>query len=130
MKSPFNRRQFIKRSAAIGAGAYLAGPYLSFGKISPNEKLNLGVVGTHNRAKDDIDGVQSENIVAICDVDQNFLDAAQKRFPGAKQYTDFRKMLEQKDIDAVVIGTPDHTGTRWRLWRRCRAGGTCIARSP
>ena len=109
MKSHLNRRQFIKRSAAIGAGAYFAGPYLSFGKISPNEKLNLGVVGTHNRAKDDIDGVQGENIVAICDVDQNYLDAAQKRFPGAKQYKDFRKMLEQKDIDAVVIGTPDHT---------------------
>jgi predicted dehydrogenase len=109
MKSQFNRRQFIKRSAAIGAGAYLAGPYLSFGNISPNEKLNLGVVGTHNRAKDDIDGVQSENIVAICDVDQNYLDAAQQRFPGAKQYKDFRKMLELKDIDAVVIGTPDHT---------------------
>ena len=109
MKSHFNRRQFIKRSAAIGAGAYFAGPYLSFGKISPNEKLNIGVVGTHNRAKDDIDGVQGENIVAICDIDQNYLDAAQKRFPAAKQYKDFRKMLEQKEIDAVVIGTPDHT---------------------
>ena len=67
------------------------------------------MIGTHNRAKDDIDGVQGENIVAICDVDQNYLDAAQKRFPGAKQYKDFRKMLEQKDIDAVVIATPDHT---------------------
>jgi predicted dehydrogenase len=108
MKSQLSRRQFVKRSVAAGAGAWLAGPYLSFGKISPNEKLNLGVIGTHNRAGEDIRGVRSENIVAICDIDQNFLDETQQRFPGAKQYKDFRKLLEQKDIDAVVIGTPDH----------------------
>lgn len=109
MKSSLTRRQFLKRSAAIGAGASLAGPYVAFGRISPNAKLNIGVVGTAHRAAADIKGVQSENIVAICDVDQSFLDQAHKEFPAARRYTDFRKMLEQKDIDAVVIGTPDHT---------------------
>jgi predicted dehydrogenase len=104
-----NRRQFIKRTAALAAGTATIGPYLSFGKISPNEKLNLGVIGTANRAAEDINGVQSENIVAICDIDSKFLDAAQRKFPQAKRYSDFRKLLEQKDIDAVVIGTPDHT---------------------
>jgi predicted dehydrogenase len=108
MKSQLNRRHFLKRSAAAGVGAWLAAPYLSFGKISPNEKLNIAVIGTHNRAAADIQGVQGENIVAICDIDQKFLDGAQRRFPRAKQYLDFRKMLEQKNIDAVVVGTPDH----------------------
>lgn len=104
-----NRRQFIKRAAALTAGTAAIGPYLSFGKISPNEKLNLGVIGTANRAAEDINGVITENIVAICDIDSKYLDAAQQKFPKAKRYSDFRKMLEQKDIDAVVIGTPDHT---------------------
>jgi predicted dehydrogenase len=109
MKQSLNRRQFLKRSTAVATGAWLFGPYLSFGKISPNEKLNLGVIGTANRAAADIAGVKGENIVAICDIDSKFLDAAQVKFPQAKRYTDFRKMLEQKDIDAVVVGTPDHT---------------------
>jgi predicted dehydrogenase len=108
MKSYLSRRRFLKRTTATGAGLWLARPYLSFGKISPNEKLNIGVIGTANRAGEDIKGVEGENIVAICDVDQKFLDAAQQKFPQAKQYKDFRKMLEQKDIDAVVVATPDH----------------------
>src|SRR3954470_2327142 len=94
-----NRRQFIKHSAVAAAGTWLLGPHSSFGKISPNEKLNIGVIGTAGRAAEDIKGVQSENIVAICDIDSNFLDAAQKKFPAAKRYTDFRKLLEQKSID-------------------------------
>jgi predicted dehydrogenase len=102
-----SRRQFLKRSAAIAAGTSLFGG-ISFGKISPNEKLNLGVIGTANRAAEDIKGVRGENIVALCDVDSILLDAAQQKFPNAKRYTDFRKMLEQKDIDAVVVATPDH----------------------
>jgi len=115
MKQPMNRRQFIKQSGLAGAGLYLAGANLrgqTAGQarrtISPNEKLNLGVIGTFNRAAADIDGVQGENIVAICDIDSTYLDAAQRRFPMARRYTDFRKLLEQKDIDAVVVGTPDH----------------------
>ncbi len=110
MKRHINRRQFIQRSAAAATTAWLAAPQLAFGKkLSPNEKLNLGVIGTANRAAADIAGVQGENIVAICDIDSNYLDEARKKFPQAKCHTDFRKLLEQKDIDAVVIGTPDHT---------------------
>jgi hypothetical protein len=106
--SRLTRRQFIQRSAAVTAGAWLLGPHSSFGKISPNEKLNIGVIGTANRAAADIQGVEGENIVAICDIDSNYLAAAQKKFPRARAYSDFRKMLEQKDVDAVVVATPDH----------------------
>jgi predicted dehydrogenase len=53
--------------------------------------------------------VASENIVALCDVDDNFLTAAKKKFPAATTYNDFHRLLDQKDIDAVVVATPDHT---------------------
>jgi predicted dehydrogenase len=107
-KDKIHRRQFFKQSALAAAGTWL-GTRTSFGKASPNEKLNIGMIGTANRAAADLDGVKGENIVALCDIDSNFLDAAAVKFPGAKRYSDYRKMLEQKDIDAVVIGTPDHT---------------------
>ncbi len=73
-----------------------------------NEKLNIAVVGTAGRAAANIDGVESQNIVAICDIDDALLARAGERFPRAKAYSDFRKMLEQKDIDAVVVSTADH----------------------
>ncbi len=104
-----NRRQFIKRSAVATAGTWLLGTHSSFGKISPNERLNLGVIGTANRAAADIAGVKQENIVAICDIDSLLLDKAQVKFPAAARYTDYRKMLERNDLDAIVVGTPDHT---------------------
>ena len=54
--------------------------------------------------------MESENIVALCDVDADYAGRTFERYPKAKRYTDYRKMLdEQKDIDAVVIATPDHT---------------------
>lgn len=79
------------------------------GQTSPNEKLNIGVIGSGGRGVDDIDGVKTENIVALCDVDDQRAAAMQKRFPQARTYQDFRVMLDkQKDIDAVVVATPDH----------------------
>jgi len=107
MRAPLNRRQFLTRSTVAAAGVWLADR--SFGNISPNEKLNLGIIGTANRAGDDLHYVSTENIVALCDVDAAYLADARKRFPKAVAYRDFRKMLERNDLDAIVIGTPDHT---------------------
>jgi predicted dehydrogenase len=78
---------------------------------SPNEKLNVAGIGAGGRGADDIDGVKSENIYALCDVDEKQAGGTFRRFPKAKVYYDFRVMLEKeaKNIDAVVIGTPDHT---------------------
>ena len=67
------------------------------------------MVGTANQAGWDLSQVASQNIVALCDVDDKFLDAAAQKYPSAKKYNDFRRLLDQKAIDAVVIGTPDHT---------------------
>src|ERR1700753_1778981 len=97
-----NRRQFIKRSTAAATGTWLLGVHSSFGKISPNERLNIGVIGTANRAAADIAGVKEENIVALCDIDSLLLDKAQLKFPSAARYTDYRKMLERNDLDAIV----------------------------
>lgn len=109
MKNQFSRRAFLQRTSLAAAGFWI-GAGSAFGKgRSPNDKLNIGIIGTANRAKSNIAGVEHENIVALCDVDEIFLAAAKERFPQAKAYADFRKLLEQSDIDAVVISTPDHT---------------------
>ena len=67
------------------------------------------MVGVANRAGDDLKEVSSENIVALCDIDDQYLAAAKQKYPQAKTYNDFRRLLDQKDIEAVVVGTPDHT---------------------
>ena len=109
MKTSSSRRKFLQQTALSTTALWLAGPFRSWGKISPNEKLNIGVIGTANRAGDDLKEVSGENIVALCDVDDNFLAAAAKKHPSAKTYDDFRRLVDQKDIDAIVVGTPDHT---------------------
>ena len=110
MSNRSTRRSFLKQStalaAAIGAGYWSS--RAAAAPKSPNEKLNIGLIGTANRAAANIDGVQGENIVAICDIDDHYLDAAAKRFGKATRYNDFRKLLEQTDLDAVVVSTADH----------------------
>jgi predicted dehydrogenase len=79
------------------------------GNVPPSEKLNIAGIGIGGRGEGDLDECGSENIVALCDVDEAHAARVFKKYPKAKKWTDFRKMLdEQKDIDAVVIATPDH----------------------
>src|SRR5690242_19304006 len=105
MKNQFSRRQFIWKTSTAAAGVFFIGKASSFGKhkISPNEKLSIACIGTANRAAEDIKGVQGENIVALCDVDSSLLAKAKERLAGAKTYIDLRRLMDQKDIDAVVI---------------------------
>ena len=109
MNHQFTRRQFLRNGTLATAGFVLARTGVLGKGRSPNEKLNIGVVGTANRARGNIAGVEHENIVALCDIDDTFLAAAAERHPRAKTYNDFRRLLEQKDVDAVVISTADHT---------------------
>jgi len=108
MSQRLHRREFLRNVSAVGLAAGWAGGR-SFGAPSPNEKLNIAVIGTAGRAEGNIQGVESQNIVAVCDIDDRLIARASQRFPKAKTYHDFRKMLEQNDIDAVVVSTADHT---------------------
>ncbi|MGV3774468.1 MAG: Gfo/Idh/MocA family protein [Verrucomicrobiales bacterium] len=106
--NPHSRRQFIRYGALL-TGAFATAPYFLRAGESPNGKIGIGVIGAEGKGSSDADGVASENIVALCDIDKNRLASKAKKYPKAKLYTDYRKMLEQqKDIDAVTVSTPDH----------------------
>ncbi|MGZ4964215.1 MAG: Gfo/Idh/MocA family protein [Limisphaerales bacterium] len=109
MSSNVSRRKFFKQSAFVTAGVWLGTSPLLARKLSANDKLNIGVIGTFHRAASNIAGVKNENIVAICDVDETYLAQTHEKFPAAKTYTDFRRLIDQKDVDAIVVSTPDHT---------------------
>lgn len=86
---------------------------IAMGKDSPNEKLNIGFIGVANRAAANLGELSklkdSVNVAALCDVDERFLDRASNEHPLAATYTDFRKLIDQKELDAIVVSTPDHT---------------------
>ena len=105
-----NRRNFLASTAAITAITVLPRHVLGgSGHTSPNEKLNIAGIGIGGQGAADLADVKSENIVALCDVDTSYAAHTFRDYPKAKQYRDFRVMLEQeKGIDAVVIATPDH----------------------
>jgi predicted dehydrogenase len=106
-------RREVLRASAAGVGA-CALPWLLPSRVwaaSPNEKLNIATIGCSGRGASNIQGVDSENIVAMCDVDHKYAAGMFDKHPQAKKYHDFRKMLDEihGQIDAVVVSTPDHT---------------------
>lgn len=112
MTTKMTRRQFIKSSVATTAGLVVltrAGGSLL---LSANERLNIAVIGCGGRGAENLREVAKEdNIVALCDVDERHAAKSFKQYPGAKKYRDFRRMFDEmeKEIDAVVVATPDHT---------------------
>ncbi len=111
MQQQTTRRDFLRNAALAGSGFIILSNSRSAYTAQANEKLNIAAIGIGGRGAADVNGVQDENIVALCDVDQSRAAQTFKRFPGAKQFKDFRRMLDKMhgEIDAVVIGTPDHT---------------------
>ena len=104
-----SRRQFLQSTGAAAASLACWSELAPAAPRSANEKLNIGVIGVANRGRANLTAVASENIAALCDVDQQYLGEAHKQFPKATKYVDWRKMLEDKSLDAVVVSTPDHT---------------------
>jgi predicted dehydrogenase len=108
-KQPISRRSFAKRTAAA-AFAFHYVPSHVLGANAPSNKLNIAGIGIGGMGGGNLQRCQSENIVALCDVDEDYAGKTFRKYPKAKRYVDYRVMLEkQKDIDAVVIATPDHT---------------------
>ena len=107
----FTRRQFL-RGATMSIAAFTIVPSAVLGlrgETTPNSKLNIAGIGFSGQGAHDLKEMEKENIVALCDVDKEHAAHVFKKYPDARQFTDYRKMLdEMKEIDAVVIATPDH----------------------
>src|SRR5262245_29638111 len=86
------RRRF-NRSVAFATGVALAPAFVRSASLA--DKLNLAIVGTGGRGGSNAHEVESENIVAICDVNARNLDAAAQRYPQAQKFSDFRRMFDQ-----------------------------------
>ena len=109
MTKKVNRRAFINSTLTAGAGFLILPSGVLSGKNAPSNKLNIALIGAYGRAAAHYRGLKNENVVAICDVDENHIAIAAKEFPNAKHYVDWRKCIEQKDLDAVVCWTLDQT---------------------
>ena len=103
-----SRRSFMKIAATAGTGVFVIPNLL---RCSPNNRLNFAVIGVGGRGEASWTQVPQESIVAMCDVDDRQSAKGYEACPKAKRYKDLRKMFDEmaKDIDAVIIATPDHT---------------------
>jgi predicted dehydrogenase len=109
------RRAFLRSSAAATAGIIGAGRLLAQSvpaATSPNEKISIAFIGVGGKGADNLgrlSAIKSVNVVALCDVDGKTLGSAAGKFPSARTYTDYRKLLdEHKEFDAAVVTVPDH----------------------
>lgn len=113
--SGISRRHFLYGTLLAGAmprGGFGSVPSLkALGYQSPNEKLNIASIGAGGRPLGVLGGLETENIVALADVDWARAAEGFDRYPKATRYKDFRQMIDRegRSIDAVVVGTPDHT---------------------
>jgi predicted dehydrogenase len=109
LSEALSRRRFSKLLATSVLGTLVAPAFLRGQNL--NSKLNVAIIGAGGRGAGNMaDVARTENIVAICDVAESALDSAQKRFPQARRFTDFRKLYKiEKEFDAVVVSTCEHT---------------------
>lgn len=107
------RRNFIKKSAIAAAGLYVFPSKVisGLGYKAPSDKLNIVGVGIGGKGHPNLVGMNTENIIGLADVDWKYAANCFNDFPKAKRYKDWRKMFDElgKDIDGVMISTPDHT---------------------
>lgn len=127
-----NRRKFLKTTAVVGAGYFTAAGLRAQESNSPNEKVNIASIGVGGKGDSDSRDAGSQgNLVAICDIDNNNLLKKGIAYPKAKQYRDYRKMLDEfgKSIDAVTVSTPDHSHAPASLMAM-RMGKHCFTQKP
>ena len=127
--TPFTRRDFTKSMAAISAGAAVA-PWRVLGA---NDRVRLGFIGLGNRGDQVLDGFLKHpdaQVTAICDLNDEYLDfAARKIGSSPRRFKDFRALLDLKDLDAVVVATPDHWHALMTI-QACAAGKDVYVEKP
>ncbi|HWK03395.1 MAG TPA: Gfo/Idh/MocA family oxidoreductase [Puia sp.] len=140
-----NRRSFLQKSSALAGGAILLSamdsyPFSILNRgVAPSDQINVGVIGVNGMGWADLSAaakLPGVHIVALCDIDKSVLDKRMKDLAAmnvdmsrVKTYGDYRKLLEQKDIDVVIIGTPDH----WHaliMMEACQAGKDVYVEKP
>ena len=109
-----SRRSFLKTGAVAAAGLTIVpGSVLgkSFGYTAPSDKLNIAGIGVGGMGRRNLANMNTENIVALCDVDWHYADKTFKDYPKAKRFKDWRVIFDEmgKSIDAIMVATPDHT---------------------
>ena len=111
MHKKINRREFMKTAAAATAFTIVPRHVLGgAGYTAPSDKVNIAGIGVGGMGAINLKALESQNIVALCDVDHQYAAGVFDIYPKAKRYKDYREMLQsQKDVDAVLIATPDHT---------------------
>jgi predicted dehydrogenase len=106
------RRRFLQQAAALAASRSLTGTLVADQPAPARlDRVRVAVIGVNGQGAynmNEVNATKLVDIVALCDVDENRAGAARKRFPKAHFYTDYRRLLDQKDIQAVVVATPDH----------------------
>src|SRR5919112_6917234 len=140
-----NRRSFLQQSATLAGGGLLLSALdnkafaIFKNKVAPSDQLNIGAIGINGMGWADTTSIlkiPGVNLVALCDVDKNVLDKRMGELgklnvdaSKVKTYSDYRKLLEQKDIDAVIIGTPDHWHAL-QMIHACKAGKEVYVEKP
>ncbi len=112
MHHDVSRRSFLKSTLATGTAAWVANSYAAAESKSPNERLRFACIGVGGKGSSDTQQAgEFGDIVGLCDIDDERLNKMSEKFPQAKKYNDFRKMLDEigKDVDGVTVSTPDHT---------------------
>lgn len=127
-----SRRRFLRKAAATTAAAMATAHVAASSVLGANERVHTGHIGVNNRGKDHVKRLAS-GVVALCDVDEHVLAREQKVVADAggkcEVYGDYRRLLDSKDIDAVVIATPDHWHALIAV-AACKAGKDVYCEKP
>jgi len=146
MQNRLSRRQFLKTTtlAVATAPLVLTAPWVAFGQKGPNDRITIGIIGTGTQGRglmNDFLNQPGTQVVAVCDVDTTrrehnrkkveefYTIKADKSFKGCTAYKDFRELIARKDIDAVVIATPDHWHAHIAV-EACKAGKDIYCEKP
>ena len=111
-KNIVSRRAFLGTTATVAAGITIVPRHAvaGLGHKAPGDKLNIAGVGIGGMGATNLEHLETENIIALSDVDWKYGAKTFNKYPDAKKYKDWRKMFDEmgKNIDAVVVATPDH----------------------